>query len=370
MMQTADHKLHVQAWGISAILHGLIAGLAVMLLGQIKPPPVKDLFEWDVSLVQSVVQEAKIEPAPPALSAPVLKPQPKKSAAIEPVPQVVTRQVQTIEQPAAVQRVVQQVVETVKPIEEAVKPIERPVVAVQERSAVMSEQQEIKQAPVQERPAEQVVQAEAAQEPVSAVPVESAMTAPSVTASVRSVEPVAAVETSAVVQREPIHHADPVATYQPSVETPPAPVAATSLPAAQPNSAVASVPGPSEPDVTAAPVQSAEPAPVVASAAPVRPATKADNAWLAESLGRRIREVTRYPSSARLNGTEGKVVLRVVLRADGHLSDVTVHRSSGHEVLDRAAIETVRLACPIHMKRALSAPEVAVYVPIVYSLAG
>ena len=38
--------------------------------------------------------------------------------------------------------------------------------------------------------------------------------------------------------------------------------------------------------------------------------------------------------------------------------------------LDRAAMETVRLACPIHMKQALSAAEVAVYVPIVYSLAG
>ena len=95
-----------------------------------------------------------------------------------------------------------------------------------------------------------------------------------------------------------------------------------------------------------------------------------DNAWLAESLGRRIKELTRYPSSARLNGSEGKVVLRVVLRADGHLVDVVVHRSSGHEVLDRAAMETVRLACPIHMKQALSAAEVAVYVPIVYSLAG
>ncbi|MBX9657936.1 MAG: energy transducer TonB, partial [Nitrospiraceae bacterium] len=80
--------------------------------------------------------------------------------------------------------------------------------------------------------------------------------------------------------------------------------------------------------------------------------------------------LTRYPSSARLNGSEGKVVLRVVLRADGHLVDVVVHRSSGHEVLDRAAMETVRLACPIHMKQALSAAEVAVYVPIVYSLAG
>ena len=109
---------------------------------------------------------------------------------------------------------------------------------------------------------------------------------------------------------------------------------------------------------------------VPAKASSVPSGAKADNAWLAESLGRRIREVTRYPSSAHLNGWEGKMVLRVIIRSDGHLVEATVYRSSGPEVLDRAALETIRLACPIHMKQALSAEQVAIYVPIVYSLAG
>ena len=73
--------------------------------------------------------------------------------------------------------------------------------------------------------------------------------------------------------------------------------------------------------------------------------------------------VKRYPSAARLNGWEGKVVLRAVIRADGHLSEVKVHRSSGYEALDNAAMEAIRLVCPLHMKNELDAAEVAVISP-------
>ena len=49
------------------------------------------------------------------------------------------------------------------------------------------------------------------------------------------------------------------------------------------------------------------------------PDVKVDHRWLAESLWRRVAELKRYPSSARLNGQEGKVILKAVIRADGHL---------------------------------------------------
>ncbi|MCX5722946.1 MAG: TonB family protein, partial [Nitrospirae bacterium] len=113
-----------------------------------------------------------------------------------------------------------------------------------------------------------------------------------------------------------------------------------------------------------------ESVPQVAMATHSAPSVKADYGWLAESLRRRLAEIKRYPSAARLNGWEGKVVLRAVIRADGHLSEVKVHRSSGHEVLDNAAIEAVRLICPLHMTNAMGAAEIAIYVPIVYSLGG
>ncbi|HEY5931688.1 MAG TPA: energy transducer TonB, partial [Nitrospira sp.] len=96
---------------------------------------------------------------------------------------------------------------------------------------------------------------------------------------------------------------------------------------------------------------------------------KADNRWLAESLWRRVAELKRYPNSARMNGQEGKVILKAVIRSDGYLADVSVQKSSGYSVLDAAAIEAVKLACPLYMKHAIGKPQIVVSLPIVYSLA-
>lgn len=93
-----------------------------------------------------------------------------------------------------------------------------------------------------------------------------------------------------------------------------------------------------------------------------------DHQWLAESLWRRVAELKRYPNSARMSGQEGKIILKAVIRSDGHLADVSIQRSSGHELLDAAAIEAVKLACPLHMKHALGKPQIVVSLPIVYSL--
>ena len=108
---------------------------------------------------------------------------------------------------------------------------------------------------------------------------------------------------------------------------------------------------------------------VVDAVATPGPEAKADNRWLAESLWRRVAELKRYPSSARLNGQEGKVILKAIIRSDGQLADVFVQKSSGHSALDEAAIEAVKLACPLHMKHAIGKPLIVVSLPIVYSLA-
>jgi protein TonB len=46
--------------------------------------------------------------------------------------------------------------------------------------------------------------------------------------------------------------------------------------------------------------------------------------------------------AARRLGLEGEVLLRVFVAADGRPTDVVVLRSSGHAILDAAAVETVR----------------------------
>ena len=99
------------------------------------------------------------------------------------------------------------------------------------------------------------------------------------------------------------------------------------------------------------------------------PPAKADNRWLAESLWRRVAELKRYPSTSRMNGEEGKVILKAVIRSDGQLATVSVQKSSGYSALDEAAMEAVRLACPIHMRQAIGKPQIVVSLPIVYRLA-
>jgi protein TonB len=52
----------------------------------------------------------------------------------------------------------------------------------------------------------------------------------------------------------------------------------------------------------------------------------------------------RYPRSARLHGQEGRVGVRAGVDAAGRVVAAAVVRSSGHAVLDDAALEAVRTA--------------------------
>jgi protein TonB len=49
----------------------------------------------------------------------------------------------------------------------------------------------------------------------------------------------------------------------------------------------------------------------------------------------------RYPRSARERGLEGVVTLKVVVEANGDLGDISIVKSSGYALLDRAAIAAV-----------------------------
>lgn len=53
-----------------------------------------------------------------------------------------------------------------------------------------------------------------------------------------------------------------------------------------------------------------------------------------------------YPSEARELGLFGSLILHVAVRSDGSLEGIRVVRSSGHDVLDQAAIRIVELAAP------------------------
>lgn len=53
-----------------------------------------------------------------------------------------------------------------------------------------------------------------------------------------------------------------------------------------------------------------------------------------------------YPEEARTKKIYGRLQLTVAIKADGEVESVEINRSSGHKVLDQAAIRIVRLAAP------------------------
>jgi protein TonB len=374
MIVQEQDRVPIAAWGVSFAVHGAALCVAFVLAAQVQPILKEEVFQWEVALVQPSPDSPRTETAQSTPTVQPSKPTPVRTVQtaqpvqpVDPASDMVMTRVATPYSPEIVHPTI--VPPKPEPVQEIVQAKVTPVEPPEPKKEEIKQEEIKPQEVVQPQPV--IHEPHPAPVPKEVTPpVESAVTA-------QAYEPPAPSPVRHVESAPVIHHESPSPEEMAPEWRPLTAAVGRSAHATAESTAAASEPTASSsvavvPAVAAsiqAPPHLAD-APVVASVAPVRPATKADNAWLAESLGRRIKELTRYPSSARLNGSEGKVVLRVVLRADGHLVDVVVHRSSGHEVLDRAAMETVRLACPIHMKQALSAAEVAVYVPIVYSLAG
>src|SRR5574341_561715 len=55
----------------------------------------------------------------------------------------------------------------------------------------------------------------------------------------------------------------------------------------------------------------------------------------------RINPKPKYPMIARRNGYEGAVLLRIWVLEDGKVGKTAIEQSSGHEILDKSAIEAV-----------------------------
>ena len=53
-----------------------------------------------------------------------------------------------------------------------------------------------------------------------------------------------------------------------------------------------------------------------------------------------------YPEAARKRKLSGSLILDVALNDDGSINQITVTQSSGHKILDDAAIRIVELAAP------------------------
>ncbi|MBD8889925.1 energy transducer TonB [Roseibium litorale] len=63
-------------------------------------------------------------------------------------------------------------------------------------------------------------------------------------------------------------------------------------------------------------------------------------------VARALRRALRYPSAAKRKRITGEVYVSFTVKQSGQLSNVSVIRSSGSDILDKAALETVRRASP------------------------
>lgn len=151
----------------------------------------------------------------------------------------------------------------------------------------------------------------------------------------------------------------PAAPPRPRPKAPPRVLAVERpAPAMGPASFVVAQP-PSDP----APVPAVPPAPTFAPVAEPLVAARFDAAYLNNPK-------PIYPNASRRLGEEGRVVLRVLVDAQGHAEAVEVERSSGFPRLDAAAREAVAQWRFVAARRGSEPVAARVLVPIVFNLEG
>lgn len=148
---------------------------------------------------------------------------------------------------------------------------------------------------------------------------------------------------------KPVHHEMSVSLAQPSPSQ-----AAEPEPVPQPVTKPVTKPGPVEPQRVqpapqvappAAPVKTPDTPAVAANAAPAQPVNAAPGLPDREpdyQAAYLHNPIPAYPMTARRMGWQGRVVLSVEVLANGHAGQIKVQQSSGHEVLDNAALQAVR----------------------------
>jgi len=328
----STHRPH--GWLVSCLLHGMVFSASILAFAELKPVLQTEPFRWEIALAQlaptaSPPTEAEPPaPVPPQPNAVVQPPSPSPVKPVEASP--VIRQLQTVQKIEPVQQVVRQ--------QEVVQPRTNPIV----ESVTLNAE-----------PIHQNTQLIQATEAVQTPSVE-AVAAPT------PISPVVEPDSSAVPARVAAESPAPDVTHEPAV--------AQSTPKLNQQTTTETAPAES-----AVPIQQVAHAAVgqpqkTELPAPVAFSTKADYTWLTEELLSRLQGSKRYPYAARMNRWEGKVIVRAVIRDDGQVVSLQIAQSSGHAVLDDNAMELIRQVSPIQLKYPLGKNQIALLVPIGYSL--
>lgn len=335
----ATHGFHWQGWGISLGLHVLLVFALFILRPGLGLTPSPEPFRWQVKMVQ----------APPSIAAqpaPVPAPVQKSSVPAESA------------EPAEAEMVVEK-----RPVQRAVEQV-RPA---QQRSQVVVESRVM----TRETPVEHARAFVASRQVVQAAP----------ETRQASARPQEVVRSQVETAQGPVRTVAAQIQDSHEVESREAPTSRQSIQAqSRGEGIVEAVSGmvvqrapAMEHSMTRSETVQAERMDVKRSEAIVSAVhsvgqARAHYGWLKADLMAHIERLKRYPQSALDNKWEGRVVVRAVIREDGHLLDLSVVESSGHEVLDRESLELLKRVSPLPLKHQLGAPQVTLRIPINYGI--
>lgn len=310
-------RFQASGWIISLCLHGTAIFLAGLLAARIGLAPPSSSFHWDVTVIgaQPPATPAQAAPDPQTLAAAVIRPTQRRApaTAVRPTPSHTAPQ-------------------TTPTTTTASLPVDAPYEAATVLTPPTQEPQQL---------------------------LEPTRTGPLPEPEVTRPEPEVA-----RMEPQPALHA----TSAP-VEAPLPPQTAASPATATPLASESSLPTSAVPSSTteqvAAPSQTASLAP---SSNTTQATRKPDYGWLAGPLLQRIETLKQYPVTARLQRLEGRVVVRIVIQEDGDITSATIAKSSGHDQLDQAALETIRQASPLTLSQPLGKSSVTMQIPLGYYL--
>jgi TonB family protein len=101
------------------------------------------------------------------------------------------------------------------------------------------------------------------------------------------------------------------------------------------------------------------------TAASAHAGTTIDKSAIISSFVDRIESLKHYPYIARRRGIQGTALIFVHLNKNGELKDVVLRKSSGHEILDKSAVELIKKATPF---RHGYHSDLKIEIPITYKL--
>jgi protein TonB len=97
-------------------------------------------------------------------------------------------------------------------------------------------------------------------------------------------------------------------------------------------------------------------------------AQEAEADWYA-LISAHLERNKRYPREAKAAEQQGTPMVRFAVDRRGRVSEVSIARTSGHELLDQATLELLRRVSPLPaMPRAMGRDRVVISLPIEYSL--